>query len=439
MIEKIKIKDLREHCTEESAWIAIRSKVYDITSFVARHPGGKDQLRFGIGRDATTVFETYHNVENVQRVLNKLPIVGDLIDSELPQFNEASEFHKTINLKVRKRFHDAGLDMKNSHKAWLTYSVIFLSITLSFYQQYFGYMSNSTILQILCASILGFFCAQLGLHIMHDASHFSITHNPLVWKYLGSTHDFVNGASFIAWIYQHTFGHHPYTNIPNADPDIHVQPERDFRRILNYQKWFNYYKLQHIYAPILYAGLGVKTRLQDLRILYIQKSNGPISVNPLTIEQNILTIGGKIFFIFYRFLLPVLFGFTWTRVFALFLLSDIVTSYWLALTFQANHVVEEVMLPFQQSKDVDWAKMQVMTTVDYAINSVLTQLAVGSLNFQTVHHLFPGVLQHHYPLIQDIIYDECRKNNVKYNTKETLIEAVAAHIQFLKNMGEKEI
>jgi cytochrome b involved in lipid metabolism len=49
MSEKMKItaQDLRDHCCEKSAWIAIRGKVYDVTSFIERHPGGKDQLRYG--------------------------------------------------------------------------------------------------------------------------------------------------------------------------------------------------------------------------------------------------------------------------------------------------------------------------------------------------------------------------------------------------------
>ncbi|KAG5680987.1 hypothetical protein PVAND_010461 [Polypedilum vanderplanki] len=438
MTLKITSKDLRNHCTEKSAWIAIRGKVYDVTSFITRHPGGKDALRFAIGRDATTVFESYHDVEVVSRVLIKQPIVGELIGSEMPEFIEQSDFHKTIADKVRKRLRDEGVDMKNSYKAWLTYSVILLSIILSFYQQYFGWMSNSIILQIPCAIILGFFCAQLGLHILHDTSHFSITHNPLVWKYLGSTHDFINGCSFIKWTYQHTFGHHPYTNIQNADPDIHVKKEQDFCRILDFQNWFNYYKFQHIYGPLLYCLLALKVRVQDIKSLYVLKSHRNIAVNPLTFGQNFQTIGGKIFFFLYRIILPVMMGFTWTRVIGLFLLSDFLTSYWLALPFQANHVVADVALPVKSSKNIDWAKMQILTTVDYAINSILTRYVVGSLNFQTVHHLFPGVLQHHYPLIQDIIYDECKKHDVEYNLKGSLFEAIAAHIQYLKKMGEEE-
>jgi len=51
-------------------------------------------------------------------------------------------------------------------------------------------------------------------------SHFSISHNPTVWRALGALHDFLNGASAFVWAYQHTLGHHPYTNVDEVDPDI---------------------------------------------------------------------------------------------------------------------------------------------------------------------------------------------------------------------------
>ncbi|AEJ61005.1 cytochrome b5 [Spirochaeta thermophila DSM 6578] len=38
-------------------WMVIHDKVYDLTEFVARHPGGKAILE-GCGKDATELFET---------------------------------------------------------------------------------------------------------------------------------------------------------------------------------------------------------------------------------------------------------------------------------------------------------------------------------------------------------------------------------------------
>ncbi len=35
-------------------------KVYDVTKFLDIHPGGRDQLLIGLGRDSSVVFDTYH-------------------------------------------------------------------------------------------------------------------------------------------------------------------------------------------------------------------------------------------------------------------------------------------------------------------------------------------------------------------------------------------
>lgn len=39
------------------------TQVYDVSSFVSRHPGGADQILLGAGRDITQLFESYHNLE----------------------------------------------------------------------------------------------------------------------------------------------------------------------------------------------------------------------------------------------------------------------------------------------------------------------------------------------------------------------------------------
>lgn len=134
---------------------------------------------------------------------------------------------------------------------------------------------------------------QLGLIPMHDSSHFSMTHSPLVWNILGATHDFLNGTSFLNWTYQHILGHHPYTNIADADPDI-VTTDPGVRRIKPNQAWYVNYIRQELFVPILYAFLAVKTRFQDPVLLYTAKRNDTIRCNDPTMTQNIIFWGGKV-------------------------------------------------------------------------------------------------------------------------------------------------
>ena len=121
---------------------------------------------------------------------------------------------------------------------------------------------------------------QVGLMPMHDASHCAFTNNPWVWRVMGSLHDYLNGASYLNWIYQHMLGHHPYTNVADADPDITTN-EPDIRRIKPSQPWYKHYMNQEKYVPFLYGVLAMKVRIQDINLLFVVKSNENIRVNPI--------------------------------------------------------------------------------------------------------------------------------------------------------------
>jgi len=274
---------------------------------------------------------------------------------------------------------------------------------------------------------------------MHDTSHFAITHNPTFWKVIGNLHDFLNGCSSYVWAHQHTLGHHPYTNIDDADPDIMTASKEvpDIRRIKATQTWFSRYVGQHVYVPMLYSFLSIKTRLQDFSILFLLKKDGAIRLNALPSRDLGLILGSKAFFFLYRVFLPMLIAPKWL-VLSLFFYSDFISSIYLALAFQCSHVVEEVKFPLPDKNgkiQMDWAEMQIATTVDYATDSWFWTVATGALNHQSTHHLFPGICQYHYPKVTPIVVEACKKFNVQYNYQPTFSKALGAHINYLKKLG----
>jgi cytochrome b involved in lipid metabolism len=46
---------LAEHSTKDDCWTAISGKVYDITKYIPRHPGG-DEILLACGTDGTSLF-----------------------------------------------------------------------------------------------------------------------------------------------------------------------------------------------------------------------------------------------------------------------------------------------------------------------------------------------------------------------------------------------
>lgn len=47
--------EVSTHATKDDCWLILDNGVYDVTSFIPRHPGGEKILR-GCGKDATEMF-----------------------------------------------------------------------------------------------------------------------------------------------------------------------------------------------------------------------------------------------------------------------------------------------------------------------------------------------------------------------------------------------
>lgn len=70
-------QELAKHNTPEDCWMAVRGKVYNVTRYLDFHPGGRDQLLRGAGKDATALFDEYHAWVNIDQLLAKC-FVGPL-------------------------------------------------------------------------------------------------------------------------------------------------------------------------------------------------------------------------------------------------------------------------------------------------------------------------------------------------------------------------
>ena len=65
--------EVAKHSTEEDCWIIIKNKIYDITKFLKRHPGGSAPLRYA-GIDTTKVFHKIHSPTVLQKMGNKFQV-----------------------------------------------------------------------------------------------------------------------------------------------------------------------------------------------------------------------------------------------------------------------------------------------------------------------------------------------------------------------------
>jgi linoleoyl-CoA desaturase len=84
----------------------------------------------------------------------------------------------------------------------------------------------------------------------------------------------------------------------------------------------------------------------------------------------------------------------------------------------------------------DWATHQIRTTSNFSTKSKFLTWALGGLNYQVEHHLFPKISHIHYPKINEIVKKTCEDFNVQYNEIPTFFQAVRSHFMHLKVIGQ---
>lgn len=65
--QKIKWREIRRHNTVIDGWLVLRGKVYFISPYLAYHPGGEKILKPVLGKDASSLFDKYHQWVNIEK------------------------------------------------------------------------------------------------------------------------------------------------------------------------------------------------------------------------------------------------------------------------------------------------------------------------------------------------------------------------------------
>lgn len=72
------LADVAQHATESDCWSVVNGKVYDLSSWVSRHPGGSRPIVGMCGKDATANFTRKHGGEARPEAMLALLKIGDL-------------------------------------------------------------------------------------------------------------------------------------------------------------------------------------------------------------------------------------------------------------------------------------------------------------------------------------------------------------------------
>jgi linoleoyl-CoA desaturase len=290
------------------------------------------------------------------------------------------------------------------------------------------YLGVVSYLGLLLGTMLVAFC------VMHDANHGAYFRSRRLNHLLGWTADVALGISSYAWRVKHNVAHHTYTNVDGYDADITQVP---FARFMPVQPRRPWYRFQHVYIWPLYCLMVFRWQTAgDIAAL----RRGSIGQSALRMPRGWDLVGllaGKAIFVTWAIVVPLL-VFPWWLAVAGYVVFAMTLGLVTATTFQLAHCVEEAT--FAAPSDLVaqrrvWAVHEVETTVDFCPHNRVLTWALGGLNYQIEHHLFPRVPHTHYPRIAEIVARNCSLHGIRHTSQPTLRAALRSHHRHLRTLG----
>jgi linoleoyl-CoA desaturase len=343
-----------------------------------------------------------------------------------------SPFQTALNERVNAWFETAGKDQRGDHRLFIKTAVIVLWWLTSYAVVMTGI--GGWLGLILGALSMGLALAGLGFDVMHDGNHGAYGRSRRVNRTMGAVSDLLGSSSYF-WRHKHNVLHHTYPNVVGTDDDIDVGV---LGRMAPGQQHFGFHRLQHLYMWALYGLISIKWHWFDDFYQFSRGTIGPARVPRPKGGELALFIGGKVFFFGWAIVAPiVVLGAGPGLLF--YLISQFTLGVVLSVTFQMAHCVEEAeFAPVTDDAvyEVDFARLQLDSTVDFARGNPMITWFMGGLNYQTIHHLFPKISHVHYPDVARIVEAVCAEHAVTYKVTPSLGGALRSHYRWLRHMGQ---
>lgn len=90
---------MKEHQTEDSCWLIIHGKVYDVTKFLAEHPGGKEILLQQTNQDASAAYDLVQHTPGAQQYMKKY-LIGRLAQGNYQDLQEFQRVYVKVMLSA---------------------------------------------------------------------------------------------------------------------------------------------------------------------------------------------------------------------------------------------------------------------------------------------------------------------------------------------------
>jgi fatty acid desaturase len=282
----------------------------------------------------------------------------------------------------------------------------------------FAYLRGSWY-ELIVAGFMGVLFTQFAF-LGHEASHRQVWESPQINDHTARwLCDLIVGISYSWWMNKHS-RHHAQPNTIDRDPDIDkdflVFQEKQARELTGVAAWLAP-RQGWIFFPALTLE-GMNLHMQAFRTVFSAKH-----VDKRALEIVLLLIrNGAYIAVLFTFL-PV------GMAFAFFFVQMAVFGVYMGASFAPNH---KGMPQIPADAKIDFLRRQVTTSRN--IHGRGTTTAMGGLNYQIEHHLFPSMARPHLKRASEIVREYCAAREVSY-TSVALFESYGIVIAYFNRVG----
>ncbi|MHA7283967.1 fatty acid desaturase family protein [Arthrobacter sp. TMS2-4] len=301
------------------------------------------------------------------------------------------------------------------------YVSVFAALALALGAAWTGFaLLGDSWFQLLVAAVLGIVLTQVAF-LAHEASHRQIftTRGANDWsgRVLAAG---VVGISYAWWMDKHT-RHHNDPNTRGKDPDIEVDTisflAEDAAKARGVQAWITR-RQGYLFFPLLTLE-GINLHARSIATLFARRT-----VTGRWVELALLgaRFGAYLGVLFW--FLPVGLAFAFLGV------QLAVFGVYMGASFAPNHKGMPVL---PKDSTLDFFQKQVLTSRNIRGGSFVNN-ALGGLNFQIEHHLFPDMPRPHLRRAAVIVKEHCERLRVPY-TEVGVAASYGAVVGYLNRVG----
>ncbi|KAL3692133.1 hypothetical protein R1sor_005784 [Riccia sorocarpa] len=408
-------EEVSRHSNPRDCWIVINDKVYDVSKFAEKHPGGPI-IFTQAGRNATDSFRLFHTARAWQQ-LQEFHI-GDLYNPE-PVSELLKDYRELRSLLLRSQ-------MFKCSKAYYVYKAVTNFALLAASMAVISW--STTFWAVLLSSFLmGLFLQQCGW-VAHDFAHNQVFEPRSSRGFLGGLFwgNVAQGFSLGWWKTKHNV-HHAVTNecdekYQPIDPDIDTLPllawSNEILATVDDRFTRSIISKQHLmFFPLLF--------LARLSWLYSSWAHVSCFDMPKSIrwaeKVTLLAHYAGTLAIPLSFL-PVPRAICWV------ILAELFSGFFLSVVFVVSHNGMEMY-----NDPRDFVTAQLCSTRNIK-NQFFYDWFSGGLNWQIEHHLFPTIPRHNLHKVEPYVKALCAKHGLMYE-EISLVSAVARSVNRLRDVA----